>query len=70
MASMTQCPPSGNASLVGLEHEIRNTPTDELAEMITLLIELPPCVEVAAQPRLRMAAWELWRRVGEMEQAA
>ena len=59
-----------DAGLLGLEHEIRATPTDQLAEMASLLIELPPALADAARPRLRRTLWELRRRTVRAEVAA
>lgn len=59
-----------NAGLLDLEHEIRSTPTAQLIEQVSLLIEVPEPLKSFAWPRLRIATWELRRRLAEMEAAA
>ena len=60
------------AGLVDLEREIAGTPSGELLEQISLLIELPSTMQAIAWPRLRLSVWELQRRAeaGEMAGAA
>ena len=62
MASMTQIPLSGNAGLVGLAHEIRNTSTDELVEQYDLIGDIHPVLWHAAKPRFTLVVAELQRR--------
>lgn len=59
-----------DAGIVGLAHVIRQVPTAELADMATLLIELPQPLATQARPRLRLTLWELRRRALETGRAA
>ena len=57
---------------IDLEREIARTPSGELLEQISLLIELPSTMQAIAWPRLRLCVWELQRRAarGELAGAA
>lgn len=63
-------PSRSDAGLVDLEIEIRSTPSAELADQISLLIEAPEPLASFAQARLRLATWELRRRLTKTEAAA
>jgi hypothetical protein len=63
-------PTTGNAGLLGLEHEISETATADLIDAVSLLIELPPILQAVAWPRLRLSVWELHRRLAEDAQVA
>lgn len=58
------------AGLLDLEHEIRSSSDAELIEQISLLIEVPQPLQIIAWPRLRIATWELRRRLAEVGVAA
>lgn len=61
---------STNPGLVGLQAEIRATPSDQLAEQASLLIELPPALQPLGWHRLRLALWELRSRLSDERRAA
>jgi len=59
-----------DAGLLGLEHEIRATPTNQLADLATLLVELTSPLAKLAHHRFRLTLWELQRRVAATGRAA
>lgn len=60
---------TNDAGLLDLEYQIRSTPSDELVEQVSLLIESPPGIQRFAWPRLRLAVWEIKRRLTVESQA-
>ena len=59
-----------DAGILDLEYEIRSTPSAELADQISLLIEALEPLASFARARLRLATWELRRRLAASEVAA
>lgn len=53
-----------NAGLLGLEAELRRRSDYELADQISLLVEVLPDMADMALPRLRIASWILRERLG------
>jgi hypothetical protein len=51
-----------DAGLLGLAHEIADTPTDQLREQLELLSEIHPTLRLVARPRLLLVVAELERR--------
>jgi len=56
-----------NAGIVDLEHEMRSATSAALVEQISLLIETPIALLPITLPRLRLATWELRRRLQSIE---
>jgi len=52
-----------NAGLLGLEAELRRQSDYELADQITLLVEVLPSMADVAMTRLRIASWLLHERL-------
>ena len=53
-----------NAGLLSLEAELRRRSDYELADQITLLVEVLPTMADVTMPRLRIASWLLRERLG------
>lgn len=54
---------SRNAGILNLQQHIESLSDHELAEQVSLLIEVPTALYPYIWPRLRLATWELRRRL-------
>ena len=51
-----------DAGITGLKHQIAHTPSAELLDWLSLLVELPPELLPCARWRMRLCVWELQAR--------